>query len=66
MKNRESQDFLAQFAASRKAFDLWPAWMRESATVAAATLPRQDSGTSKDSRAAAASNQIRARKLTQG
>lgn len=59
MKNRESQDFLAQFAASRRAFEQWPVWMRQSATVATAALPRQESGTSKDSRAAAASSQIK-------
>jgi hypothetical protein len=42
MTKSESQNFLAQFAASRKAFDAWPVWMRQSATVAAATFPRQD------------------------
>jgi hypothetical protein len=32
--------FLDQFAASRRDFDQWPPWMRESAKVVAATFPK--------------------------
>lgn len=55
MKKRESDDFLAQFAASRKGFDSWPAWMRDSASVATAKFPRQEAGASKPDRITPAS-----------
>jgi hypothetical protein len=40
MKESAVRGFLAQFEASQDNFKSWPSWMRESATVAVASLPR--------------------------
>lgn len=40
MNDEPKRKFLAQFEASRKSIEQWPEWMRETAKLAYATLPR--------------------------
>ena len=40
MNDESKRKFLAQFEASRKSIEQWPEWMRETAKLAYATLPR--------------------------
>lgn len=40
MNEEAVKAFLQQFAASRKEFDDWPPWMKESAKVASASFPK--------------------------
>jgi len=39
MNNEQMAKFLAQFEASKRDVAQWPAWMKNAATVATASLP---------------------------
>ena len=43
MNEQAMRAFLDQFAASRRDFDDWPQWMRDSAKVVGATFPKAHS-----------------------